>query len=356
MGWRDSIMEKIGNLLVGPEDPKLAAIEKKTGITEKDIKLAIEEHLASINDVIGTAVHFSQLSYNDGKFRKKPVSLIKYVKEFIMPDEELREAVLDEIANIIIPNIGEHCDDDTLIFTVSIERLKRLIQFVQSVPTGMQLIDLEKTCTYPNERGLNVYDATKNTVVNTDRYMKLKTFFNDNFGKITKMQEEEKEKRRPLADGKNSMGMEWQPGRSPNDITGISTTKGKMIHILRHFEIADQLTVEDVEHSTNLMIYGIGSHGFKTMCPIDISLFKPTADFDKFIRALERVLLHFNFVDSVKLLSNQQVCNYIKNMIKRDIYDCRYGMFKRLYQEYYRGGPTGPVSYYTEDTSGIIRR
>tara|TARA_B100000745_G_C20118415_1_gene382898 strand:+ start:137 stop:1255 length:1119 start_codon:yes stop_codon:yes gene_type:complete len=128
-------------------------------ITEEDIKAAVEEETGRIKNVLKTARDFTQALMENGRVLS---SLGEFANSGSIETETERSAIIDEIANYVIPYADETVSE---IFEVAVtsKRIEQLLEYVSVAPLGMILVNPETHGVYLTEQ-YNVYDKRKHGI------------------------------------------------------------------------------------------------------------------------------------------------------------------------------------------------
>lgn len=310
------------------------AATKHLGLSEEDLNQAIQDNVNYINDFRSTLLEFCQREYKvlDGHGIMNPVGLYEFRDTLHISTEEFRSLLLKEIANIIIPNLSCFCENEYDL-EIEIARTNRLTELISILPAGLQLIDPTTTNTYPNDRGMQTYDATKNTVVNSRRYNKLKAFYDKHAGRIIA---EEK----ATAENARKASRRFQKKLIKSGVGGTAWTHDnrselitkQLTHLFKHHGYDACVTVtrekEMISHDYILKFeVGVdeGPSGAKvrystvneTLCPTHADMCNAVLE------------LFFRFAEQFKPDNppSQRLMEYASTVVHSNVFDGRYGIY-----------------------------
>lgn len=323
------------------EGPKeFATVHKAAehlGLSEDELNQAIEDNVNYINDFRVTLLEFCAREYRSVHDSDAVVGIYgisKFHSSLMIQTEDERSLILKEIANVVIPNLSRFCETEYEL-EIEIARTNRLTELVSIMPVGLKFIDPLTTNTYPNDRGMQTYDATKNTVVNSRRYNKLKAFYDKHASRVFAEEKAANEKTQKEAERfQNNFSAAGIGGTVwPHDDDDAERIKHKLTHLFKHFGIHDPRVVvetytEDFSAESFYRIkLGIdeGIHGaIERHTNINKTLYNT-----KSLMASALAEAFFCIAASIKPDNppSQRLMSYAKSVLYTGAYDIRFGVY-----------------------------
>lgn len=310
------------------------AATKHLGLSEEDLNQAIQDNVNYINDFRATLVEFCQREYKvfDGHGIMNPLGLYEFRDTLHISTEEFRSLLLQEIANIIIPNLSCFCENEYEL-EIEIARTNRLTELISIMPAGLQLIDPTTTSTYPNGRGIQTYDATKNTVVNSRRYNKIKAFYDKHVGRIIA---EEK----AIAENARKSSRRFQKQLTESGIGGTvwkthdcaEKIKRILTHLFQHYGVDAFVNVDFIEGGFKddgqyKITVGVdtGPNGAAEYYATINETLKDTNEL--MVTALAEVFFKTALTINPERVPSKRLMEYANTLLRAGTFDGRYGIY-----------------------------